>query len=253
LDGAHRICRPESPDPSRGTGGIGLCGEFGIEEPIGWDEAAPGEHFPKLGVGLLQKREDSRYRFHHKHRVEPFPMDIETTATAVRFRVAPIPCRGYAAELEKDVSLQDTSLRVSYRLKNVGRKRLATTEYAHNFVAVNDAAFTPGAYQLRLAQPLSVAVPAPWVATGAEIEWAETIRGGSYCRDSSPAAARINGWSLLHRKSGVKISEQVDFAPSRVALFGTEFVISPELFIAINLAPGEELRWSRVWRFEAPA
>jgi hypothetical protein len=54
LDGAYRFCRPEDPDPSRGTGGIGLCGEFGIEEPIDWDEAAPGEHFPKLGVGLLQ-------------------------------------------------------------------------------------------------------------------------------------------------------------------------------------------------------
>src|SRR5512133_1768995 len=55
LDGQHTFTSVESPNPMEGAGGIGLCNEFGIHEPIGYDEAPKGGYFPKLGVGLLKK------------------------------------------------------------------------------------------------------------------------------------------------------------------------------------------------------
>jgi hypothetical protein len=56
LDGKHTFCVPESYQPGHGTGGIGLCNEFGNEKPIAYDDAQPGETFPKLGIGLLAQR-----------------------------------------------------------------------------------------------------------------------------------------------------------------------------------------------------
>src|SRR5688572_25534831 len=52
LDGRHTFCGQEATDGT-GTGGIGLCNEFGIFEPVGYDDARVGDQFPKLGIGLL--------------------------------------------------------------------------------------------------------------------------------------------------------------------------------------------------------
>ncbi|MFD1908517.1 hypothetical protein ACFSQ7_37740 [Paenibacillus rhizoplanae] len=53
--GGHTFCVPESLVPGQGTGGIGLCNEFGISRAIGYEDAAAGEWFPKFGIGLLQE------------------------------------------------------------------------------------------------------------------------------------------------------------------------------------------------------
>ena len=77
LDNTHTFCGPESRDGS-GTGGIGLCNEFGIFRPIGFDDARPGDQFPKLGVGLLTQPDGSPYRFYRDYAIEPF--DIRVTS-----------------------------------------------------------------------------------------------------------------------------------------------------------------------------
>ena len=56
-------------------------------------------------------------------------------------------------------------------------------------------------------------------------------------------------WTLVHSPSGVTMSESVDFAPSRIAIWGTTHVISVEVFHDINLAPGESTRWQRQYEF----
>src|SRR5512146_1592394 len=97
LDGRHTFCVPEDPDPHKGTGGIGLCSEFGIEKAVGYADARPGELFPKLGVGLLRKPGDVPYDFFHPYEIEePFPVQVEVTADTARFTAEPLDCRGYA-------------------------------------------------------------------------------------------------------------------------------------------------------------
>ena len=78
LDGAHTFCVPESYEAGKGTGGVGLCNEFGIETAVGYADAEPGECFPKLGIGLLKKIDDAPYGFIPPFEiVEKFPIDIE--------------------------------------------------------------------------------------------------------------------------------------------------------------------------------
>ena len=45
-------------------------------------------------------------------------------------------------------------------------------------------------------------------------------------------------WELLHLPSGVGLCEYDDFAPMRVAVWGTDHVISAEIFVEIALQPG---------------
>jgi hypothetical protein len=61
--GLHTFCTAESLVSGKGTGGIGLCNEFGNDLPVGYDEAPSGSKYPKIGVGLLTRRDSGRYDF----------------------------------------------------------------------------------------------------------------------------------------------------------------------------------------------
>jgi len=58
-------------------------------------------------------------------------------------------------------------------------------------------------------------------------------------------------WELEYAPTGLRMSETDDFAPMRVAVWGTAHVVSAEEFAAINVAPGDTYRWSRRYNFSA--
>lgn len=82
LDGRHTFCVPEQYEPGRGSGGSGLCNEFGIRTPIGYDEAKVGDQFPKIGTGLLKRKSEEGYDFFTPYEVEPFPVFVNSGTQA---------------------------------------------------------------------------------------------------------------------------------------------------------------------------
>jgi hypothetical protein len=126
LDGKHSFCMPESLTPGQGSGGFGLCNEFGIDTPIGYDDAKPGEKFPKLGTGLLTRPDESDYFFFNKYEVTPFAIKIENDNNTALFEVDPLDCNGYAVKMTKKISVDDNKLSVDYHLENVGSKPVIT-------------------------------------------------------------------------------------------------------------------------------
>ena len=102
LDEEHTFCTPESLVAGEGTGGIGLCSEFNISRPIGYDQAQPGQKFPKLGVGLLTRPDTCTYAFDIPYTICPFPIQTAVASDRVHFVVHPIPCQGVAARFGKD-------------------------------------------------------------------------------------------------------------------------------------------------------
>lgn len=253
LDGRHRFCVPESLRPGVGTGGLGLCSEFGLTVPLGYDEAAPGERFPKLGVGLLTRRDSGRYPHMHAHPLEPASIRQRRDAGGVTWTVEPQHLRGYAARLVKRLELDGDRLRIAYHLENVGSRRLVTNEYNHNFISIDERPID-AAMRMTVSTPLVAELSDPLVEQHATtISFTQRVpeRTAFYCRYAVPAARDGFSWTLLHQPSGVGLSERVDFAPSFMALWGMAHVLSPEVFIGIDLAPGETLAWRREWTFLA--
>ena len=283
LDGAHTFCVPESLEPGQGTGGIGLCNEFGIGTAIGYDDARPGDPFPKLGIGLLVRPDEAPYRFARPYEIaERFPIHVEATAAEARFTVDPVECRGYAARLEKTVTVQGCELVVAYRLENVGRQALRTNEYCHNFCGIDGHSMGPD-YTLRMPYPIRFAPPPPAMLRRAlpavlrkvapdwllrQVFKGLLRRGGNILvvegNDLSlnavperPFFRLFHGysqteqaqWELIHTPSGVAMREVDDFSPVRVVLWGTTHVISVEVTVEIDLQPGEAQSWSRRYEF----
>jgi hypothetical protein len=253
LDGSHTFCVPEDYTPGKGTGGIGLCNEFGIDMPVGFSDTQPGDCFPKLGIGLLTRLDKPDYSFWYPHQVaRPFPIQVESGPDSATFTVQPIDCRGYAARLVKTLSVSANHLIIQYTLENTGSRPIQTNEYVHNFVGVNIQNIGPD-YILRFPQAVELESTSLMTAILLPEDNKLTLRSVPqtpfYCRLTGLLPSDQPQWTLVHTPSGLTMSERVDFSPSRIAVWGTTHVISVEVFYDINLQPGESTRWQRQYEF----
>lgn len=255
AEGNHTFCVPESLKPGEGTGGRGLCNEFGISRAIGYDEAPIGGWFPKPGVGLLQKDDAQLYRFEKDYNVIPFTKEIEIEKEAVKYRVEPMDCNGYAMQLTKTISLQGDQLKIEYDLQNVGDKPFETEEYIHNFIGI-DGLPTGKDFELRLPGALKVEEPeSSYTEKLLEVSKNSLTWNGNpdkpfYCKLSGWEASQADfNWELIHKPSGTGVRESGDFPVARMALWGERHVISPEVFVNISVLPRQSKSWSRIYRF----
>ena len=67
----HKIFGPwkDKHDPTNHDDIVGPCEEFGIEKPLGYDDAKVGETFLKIGVGELEKPKEEKYSFAKKYKI----------------------------------------------------------------------------------------------------------------------------------------------------------------------------------------
>lgn len=281
LDHIHTYCTVESLKPGEGSGGIGLCNEFGIDLPIGYMDAAPGDSFPKLGVGLLKKPDAGEYSFMRPYEItQPFQVNIDKTDDSAVFTVNPIDCRGYAVKLVKKLFLDQNRLLIEYSLENTGSQPILTNEYCHNFLAIDQRPVSQdyilefpypvqlenlGSQFTRMLPPFLRKLPASWQESLASLLIRKRISNlffkaktvGFKKPPAAPFYFRPVGfsktdqfqWELRQHQSKVGIREYSDFEPIRIAVWGASHVISAEVFIAVELKPGENKNWTRTYEF----
>lgn len=264
LDGRHTFCTQESlSNDGRSSDGVGLCSEFGIFTPIGYEDAAVGDTFPKLGVGLLTRADAKPYHFGRDYACQPFPMQCERhDDSGVTFVQEPLPCRGYAARCTKRLEVEASRLTIHYRLENTGTKPLLTEEYNHNFLAINREPVGPD-YVLELEFPACCETwPAPMAlapkskslnpkATPLTFTAAPAPGAAFYCRPTGFSATAGCGCVLRHSRAGAAVHMATDFPLSMLAIWGVAHVVSPELFYQVNLQPGAVATWTRSYEFIA--
>ncbi len=283
LDGKHTFCAAESLKPGKGTGGAGLCNEFGIDKPVGYADAQPGETFPKLGVGLLKRPAAPDYSYLRSHEiVQRFPVNLNATPNQLNIEVEPIECRGYSLRMHKTIQVKSNWLSIETTLENTGSKPVDTHEYRHNFIGI-DKQLLGSDYRLHLPNPIVLEditdsyrslLPAGLrkVIPNTLIRWlinrllsglkALVIEGGDVGFRYTPKAMfyfRTTGfkqsdnyqWEIRLLSTGTGVREYDDFLPARLAVWGDTHVMSAETFIDLALQPGEGKTWTRKYEFFA--
>jgi hypothetical protein len=253
----HTFCVPESLDPGKGTGGWGLCNEFGNDKPIGYDEIKPGDIFPKLGIGLLKRRDHEKYScFVNYEIVQPFPIRYDVSKNQVIFTVDPIDCHGYSVRLTKILSAQENWLEIVYKLENVGKKSIDTNEYNHNFTGFDFHSIGPEYLMKFPYEVILEDIAAPpgnfnVVVNGSTFTFPEIPTVPFYFRPLGFKQSNNYQWELTHQPSGLVMREYDDFPPSRVVVWGTTHVVSAEIIMDIHLSTGQEKIWKRSYEFIA--
>jgi hypothetical protein len=256
LDDKHSFCANEIINGfNKDKNGQGFYNEFGISDPVGYDDCPVGGQFPKIGVGLLLKPDEKPYYFLTDYEILPFKVNIIKDDEWVEFTSNPNNSRGYEVRYKKLIKLAENSFTIHYELQNTGSKPFNTSEYCHNFVAINNSHVDEN-YTLKFPFKLDKSVTEEYVNE----ENAIVFKDKRMKFEATPEQPfffshleydkELKGiWEITNDKYGVGVKETTDFVPCKINVWGWKHVISPELFYKVTLNPGQQISWQRKYEF----
>ena len=230
--------------------GKAFYNEFGIDSPLGFEEAADGDWFHKIGVGLL-KKDDPGYGFDKKYQIRPARFSVVTEGNRLLIRCTSEKYNGYSYDLTKTISVAPSSFSITYLLLNTGEKTIITDEYVHNFLALNNAVIGPDynlkfPFELHTGKMGEIVNPENKVKFGKQEISFLAVPEQQFFASHLAGATEVNSkWELINEKERLGIRESTNFRTPKINLWGTKHVISPELFFDIHIAPGKSARWVR--------
>lgn len=271
LAGREFLYAPASGGALTFLGGLPMEFDIGQEafqpDPPGYNEGKNGDPFMKIGVGIL-RRDSGAYNFSATYPV------VELARTTVTWhpdrahfvQTLAGSANGYSCRLEEEVIIKNDRITMEYLLRNTGTKPFTTEQYLHNFLCFSGRPVGPN---VRLSFPYN------FTTSPAVTPWEPPARGRIRAA-AGPTVARVaNMIEYMETVSSVPkiwIYKPQDYAgPDRfateqteiqqrviiessipaayVGIWTTNYQVSPEQFVQITLAPGEEARFTRTYTF----
>jgi hypothetical protein len=226
-----------------------------VEEfaPLGF-EAKPGL-FVKIGVGVLRQPDDKAYdHYRHYEIVDGGKRTTRATRDGVTFTQT-LGGAGYGYAYEKTLRLVPgkPQLVIEHRLENTGDRQITTTVYDHNF--------------LRLAPNKGVTVAFPFAPKPATPPPADLVqidgKTWTYLRpfaDKERLSLAVTGYGAtasdydftVTAPGGAGVHVTGDKPLTRINTFSIDRTVAIEPTIAVDVAPGAELRWKYTYTYAAP-
>ncbi len=227
------------------------------ESAVGYDEAKPGGTFLRIGVGVLRKESDAKFeQFKTYEIVDPGKWNVHSTPTSVETtQDVTDPASGYSYSYRKVVRLDPDLPRliVEHRLKNTGKRAIETNVYSHNFWVIDQQPSGP-----------DFTVTFPFVPKATlDLKGLAEIRGHqlTYLRElpaGQSVFTEITGFGaspndfdirVENHKTGAGVRLTGDRPLSRIVFWSIRTVLSPEPYIEMKIAPGEESTWRLTYDF----
>jgi hypothetical protein len=227
-------------------------------QALGFDEAATGGTFIKIGVGVLRRPDDSRYDPYRLYEiVDGGKWIVLCKPDSVEFsQELSDPLTGYGYEYRKRVFLAQAEPRMvlDHSLRNRGKRVIQTSVYNHNFLYLDRQPPSP---EVTIKLPFAIqASPAPKKGLvevrGNEILFLKTLQGeesvymgiSGFGADPKDYDIRIE-----NRKVGAGLRITGDRALARMALWAIRAPLSIEPFIDMTIEPGAEFSWRITYDF----
>ena len=256
LNGRSYLYAPADHDPVVDHGGLAaefdLCIPGGPEAdlPPGYEEAAVGEGFLKVGVGVLRKGKKTYNFFQKPELIESAKTTVQWSPDSAAFRQTCGGVNGYAYELAATVTVRDNAVFVDWKLTNTGTKALVTKQYTHNFFRFGDHDIGDG-YILSFPHDFQAeCLESGQKQIGRDILFVGAIRKWINALVRPPADyAGPNAFLLRDTVTGQSVRCETSVPGLFTAIHARTSYVAPEQFIAISLAPGETKTWSRSYAF----
>ncbi len=253
-------------------GGLPMEFDIGQEafqpDPPGYNEGRNGDPFLKIGVGIL-RRDAGAYNFSANYPV------VELAQTSVTWhedrahflQTLAGTANGYACRLEEDVIVKNDRLIMNYRLENTGTKPFTTEQYLHNFLCFQGRSVGPN---------VRLSFPYEFTTSPAVAPWQPPARGRRLSIAAGPTVVRIanmieymevvssvpkiwvykpeayegpDRFAVDHTATEQRVTIEASIPAAYIGIWTTNYQVSPEQFLLITLAPGEEARFTRTYVF----
>lgn len=233
----------------------GLPDEFGLfgDGVLGYDAAAVGEPFLKIGVGRLVRDTAESYRFDHRYPVDMlFPTEVTASTTSLAVSQGSAGGDGHAYHYRKSYDLRGAGeLVIHYELSNTGAKAWSFEHYNHHWFRAAGVPVGPGyevvtGFDLPLVESLFRHAPRSLrmqsaLEPGGAAYYASDLVGVP--PGANAFSVQVDGTPVVHYEAA--------FSPHRFALYAAADGFCPEVFMRSALEPGETVRWSATYRFRA--
>jgi hypothetical protein len=276
LNGREFCYAPKDGGRLTFAGGFPMEFDIGQEsyqpDPPGYNEGKSGDPFLKIGVGILT-RNSAAYNFSSSYPV----VELATTTTtweADRARFVQTlngTANGYAYRLEEDVIVKNDSLIMHTVLSNTGTKPFTTEQYLHNFSAFSNRPVGPN-YRVKFPYAIEPTPEVkrwepPTLVPGGRKPVVENTNGAMTRLENTIVYSKaVSGvpkiwitlpedyqgpdmFSVEQSDTGQRMIVDSTWRSAYVGIWTQDYNVSPEHFLIIDLAPGEQAVFTRTYRF----
>jgi hypothetical protein len=243
---------PENNQPLNNDWGISTVAEF--LEPIGWQNATPGEPYIKIGVGLLRRAVVQEEKWNEwPYILKRFPWEvIRHGENSLEFRQdAKLRDLGYQYSKTLTLVPGKPVLMIEHSLKNTGSVRFVSSYYIHNWIVLGSLD-QKGKYTAHLhyaprfeGEPSSSFQIDDKAVTAGNSQPCHTVLSGW-----QPNPSQNNYCCITRQDVSYALSIQGDYPTVGQELYADQQVLCYEAFKAINLAPGETTSWKVQYTFD---
>jgi len=220
-----------------------------VKPGLGYEEASPGEGFIRIGVGVLEKADETEYNWRKTYKIlDHGKWTIEHGEDWITFTHQVGSDLGYAYVYTKTIQLKPDGFIIRHQLQNAGDKTIETDQFNHNFFMI-DGAKSGTPFQISFPFALSTEDDPNGYLEIKENKLTfidDLERGSSVFLALGGYGKEVNDHqvTVLNRKSGAGVTFSVDKALHRMVFWACETTLSPENFIWISVEPGEEENWT---------
>jgi hypothetical protein len=251
----HKYFGPwkETHDPLNHDDTAGPVEEFGMQVPLGYAEAKPGQPFIKIGVGLLEKIDEPEYRFWYPYKIiKPGSWQTTWGDDWIEFRQELSNGSQWGYQYVKRISLLpgEPGFVIDHRLRNTGTRPFTTNHYCHNFTRIDGYSIGP-VYELTLpfaARPKDARGLKEVAAfKGQKLVFSREIKEGQDLfaeLQGLGGGVADNEFRIENTRTGAGIRMVGDRALLKYNLYAARLALCPEPFIEFKLAPNEKVRWA---------
>ena len=227
--------------------GSGLCCQF---MPISPEEAVPGNVtlLPGVGVGSYITPTAAQDRLINHTRLDT---RLSHTGDSAVFETQTPEVNGFSYFEKREIVLCGSEITEKVTFTNTGEREIHTMEYCHNFLSLPGKEVSPD-YILEV---FAAHNPEGFKSNAMIFEnghftfshyperacYFDDKRQGKACEDFA--------WIMKSKTGKAFCYGKIDFIPSRVSVWSDYYVLCPEMFVAIDLKPGETTSWQRTWGF----
>lgn len=227
--------------------------------PLGYNEVRSGNSFTQIGVGTLLKPTENSYSpFRYYEITDHGRWKIKKQSNEVKY-THKITSGKYPYEYVKKIELVkgEPEMVITHSLRNLGRRRIETEVYNHNFFLIDSQVTGP---DITIEFPFDLNVVENGTRGVGEIaqiknnrinflrklakdEYVYSILEGYGCRSSSYDI------KIENRRLGVGLRIRSSRPISKLVFWASSSVSCPEPYTKIEIPPGGVFKWNISYKF----
>ena len=221
---------------------------------LGYDDAKPGESFIKIGVGALRRPDNAPFRQFATYEItDPGKWTVHHSDKQIEFTHELGDTGRYAYLYHKTLRLQGNRLILEHRLRNTGRKTIATSVYEHNFFMLDGEASGPDTVLRFRFDPRAKADLHGLAETeGTDVRYLHELERGQTVfteLNGYGGNAADNDIRVENTKTGAAVHQTGDHPLSKLVLWSIRTTVCPEAYIDLQVEPGKEVSWRITYEF----